>query len=74
MKQQFGRFMVVLGKEVGVRPTHEAYYHWIVVDERGQVQGHYSSDFLAVSLAEGLHKAEMKKLDEEMENLLVRKS
>ena len=73
MKQQFGRFMVILGKDAGVRPTHEAYYHWIVVDERGQVQGHYSSDFLAAGLAEGLHRTEMKKLDEEMENLLVRK-
>lgn len=73
MKQQFGRFAVVMGADMGVRPTHEAYSHWIVIDERGQVQGHYASPMLAAQLAEGLHKTEIKKIDEEMEKVLVRK-
>lgn len=70
---KIGRFVVISGREARVRPTHEAYSHYIVTDEHGQVHGHYASEFLAINLAEGLHKTELKKLDEEMENVLVRK-
>lgn len=70
---KIGRFVVISGEEAKVRPTHEAYWHWIVTDDRGMVYGHYASEFLAMNLAEGLHKSEIKRLDEEMENMLVRK-
>ena len=70
---KIGRFVISTGQEAGVRPTHPAYYHYIVTDEYGMVQGHYASPMLAELLAKGLHETEMKKLDEEMENVLVRK-
>ncbi len=70
---QFGRFLVVTGADAGVRPTHEAYSHYIVTDQHGQVHGHYASVTYAEALAKGLHESELKQIDMEMEKVLVRK-
>jgi hypothetical protein len=68
--KKIGRFHVGQGKDFGCRP--ENYEKWIVTDQMGMVQGHYDSEYLAEILATGLDKADRKKIDKEVDEILRR--
>lgn len=76
MKNSFGPYKVVKGEyllQFRATGTFKEYYY-VIHEDSHQIFGKYheSKSFLAYTLAEGLYATDLKKMDKEMHQLLLK--